>query len=122
MAKNQTIRLRPRYLQADLDAFMALKALPNYTANNPNYTTATGDSVLTALKDAQKAELLAQNALASARDNNVAAEWDFHNFILQAKSQVIALYGADSNEIQSLGLKKKSERKTRVRKPPTAAA
>jgi len=34
-----------------------------------------------------------------------------HNAILGAKTQVLAQYGADSDAIQSLGLKKKSERK-----------
>jgi len=44
-----------------------------------------------------------------ARDDATAAEWAFHNAILGVKKQVIAQYGEDSNEMQSLGLTKKSE-------------
>jgi hypothetical protein len=71
---------------------------------------------LTALKIAQDAEVNAQNALDTARDAANAAEWDFHNALLGAKDQVIAQYGKDSDQIQALGLKKKSERKTPVRR------
>ncbi|MDQ6631631.1 MAG: hypothetical protein M3Y82_07715 [Verrucomicrobiota bacterium] len=35
---------------------------------------------------------------------------------LGAKKQVIAQYGEDSNEVQSIGLKKKSERATPAKK------
>ena len=58
----------------------------------------------------------AQATADSERDNAVAAEWDFHNFVLGAKEQVIAQFGKDSNEVQSIGLKKKSEYKSRKRK------
>ncbi|HLL77504.1 MAG TPA: hypothetical protein VK421_19770 [Pyrinomonadaceae bacterium] len=57
----------------------------------------------------QAAETQAAAALAAARDDAVAAEWEFHNAMLGAKEQVVAQFGKDSNEIQSLGLKKKSE-------------
>ena len=60
-------------------------------------------------------ELRAQNAPAAARDAAIAAQWEFHNLMLGVKDQVIAQYGADSDQVASLGLKKKSERKARVR-------
>jgi len=63
------------------------------------------------MKSAQEAETNAQNALAAARDSVTAAEWCFHNLMLGVKDQVIAQYGKDSDQVQSLGLKKKSERK-----------
>jgi len=47
----------------------------------------------------------------SARNAATAAEWEFHNFILGVKEQVIAQYGKSSDELQALGLKKKSEYK-----------
>ncbi len=57
----------------------------------------------------------------AARDTANAAEWAFHNAMLGAKDQIIAQYGDDSNEVQSLGLKKKSEYKASSgRKPKTA--
>lgn len=45
----------------------------------------------------------------------VALQWNFHDLILGVKSQVKTLYGPDSDEVASLGLKKKFERKTRPR-------
>ena len=49
-------------------------------------------------------------ALAAARDAAVAAEWAFHNAVLGSKTQVDAQYGENSDQRQSLGRKKKSER------------
>jgi len=44
-----------------------------------------------------------------ASDDAADSERDFHKMILGVKAQVAAQYGDDSNEYQSLGLKKKSE-------------
>jgi hypothetical protein len=56
--------------------------------------------------------------LATARDNAVTAEREFHNLMLGAKDQVTAQFGRDSNEVQALGLKKASERKPPRRRRP----
>jgi hypothetical protein len=45
-----------------------------------------------------------------------AAEWEFHNAILGAKTQVTAQFGDDSDELAALGLKKKSEYKSPTRR------
>ena len=42
----------------------------------------------------------------------VAAEWAFHNKLLEVDDQVVAQYGRDSNEAQAVGRKKESERKS----------
>ena len=120
MAKNQTVRVRPTVLQEDLDALTALQALANYAPANTAYAKTALAAKLTAMKTAQDAELSAQNALNAARDTANAAEWDFHNALLGAKDQVLAQYGKDSDQIQALGLKKKSERKSPVRKAKAA--
>ena len=60
---------------------------------------------LTAMKTAQDVELAA-----------AAAEWDFHNVMLAVKEQVVAQYGKSSDQVQSLGLKKKSEYKAPARR------
>jgi hypothetical protein len=70
---------------------------------------------------AQEASIHADRAQATARDNLAAAEWDYHNAILGTKEQAIAQFGSDSNEVQSLGLKKKSERAKPVRKKDAGA-
>jgi hypothetical protein len=59
----------------------------------------------------QKAEKQAEDALKTARDNANAAEWAYHKMILGVREQAVSQYGDDSNEIQVLGLKKKSEYK-----------
>ena len=120
MAKNETKRISPVQLQADLAANTAIDSLPAYAPANPAYAQAAVEDILNAMKSAQQAEINAANALATARDNAAAAEWNFHNAILGVKEQVIAQYGKSSNELQMLGLKKKSEYK--APKPKKKAA
>lgn len=117
MAKDQTKRLSPGQLQADQNALTAAGSFDNYQPANPAYGLEQINAALSAMQSAQQAEVNAQNALAAARDTANAAEWTFHNIVLGLKDQVIAQYGADSNELQALGLKKKSERKSPKRKP-----
>ena len=65
----------------------------------------------TAMAAAQATETQKQGDADAARDAANAAEWAFHNLILNAKDQVKAQFGADSDEWQALGMRKKSERK-----------
>jgi len=74
------------------------------------------------MEAARQAEVRAVPALAIARDVAAAAEWVLHEGILGARSQVIAQYGPDSNAVQMLGLKRKSERKRPTRKSSAPAA
>ena len=120
MAKDEQKRLTSEKLQADLDVLTAVKALTNYTPANPDYTLVKMEGIKTALTTLQADEVVAKNAWEAARDNAVAQEWVFHNAMLEAKTQVEAQYGKNSNEYQSLGLKKKSEYKRPKRKPKTA--
>jgi hypothetical protein len=73
-----------------------------------------------AMEEAQQAEVRALQALAAARDAATAAEWALHEGMLGAKAQVIAQYGPDSNAVQLLGLKRKSERRRPVRRAAVA--
>ncbi len=116
MAKNETRRIRPDILTQDRQALAALQAMSDYTPVNPAYTAAAAAEKLEAMEAARAAEAQAQAALDAARDNAATAEWEFHNTILGIKDQVIAQYGKDSNQVQALGLKKKSERKPRTRR------
>ncbi len=122
MAKNQTRRIRPVALEADKDACTSVQALTDYKPANAAFASTALATKLTAMQTAQQAEVKAENALAAAHDNAVAAEWDFHNAMLGAKAQVAAQYGPDSNELQSLGIKKKSEYKAPSRKKEVSAA
>ncbi len=120
MAKNETVRIRPLILQTDLDAYTALQSFADYQPANPAYSSEIIASTFDRFDAARKAELNAQNALATARDAAAAAEWEFHNLMLGVKDQVVARYGADSDQLQALGLKKKSERKSRTPRKPAA--
>ncbi|MEA2172481.1 MAG: hypothetical protein QOD00_73 [Blastocatellia bacterium] len=117
MAKNQTRRIAPSILQADLQAFAALKAITGYTPSNPSYTVAAIQATADGMEAKQTLETQASAAFDAARDNATAGEWAFHNAILGAKAQVDAQFGDNSNEHQSLGQKKKEEFKSPRRKP-----
>ncbi|CAN5512323.1 hypothetical protein BH10ACI1_BH10ACI1_12410 [soil metagenome] len=118
MAINKTKRLRPSVLQADIDAYAALQAIGDYRPANDGFNAANGTSAKTAMETKQTEEVQKQAAADAANDDAVAAEWAFHDYILGVKDQVKAQYGKDSNELQSLGLKKKSEYKTGRRSSP----
>jgi hypothetical protein len=122
MAKNETVRIRPSVLQQDRDAFSALKGITGYTPANANFSVASITTVQGTLVAKREIEAQKEGEFDAARDVAVAAEWAFHNAILGAKDQVIAQFGDDSNELQALGLKKKSEFKSpspKAKKPAT---
>ena len=97
MAADQTRRLSPSILQANVDALDALKGISGYTPVNQDCAVQTKSDA----KDATQATETQKQAEAeaeAARDNAVAAEWAFHNAMLAAKDQLKAQFGGDSNE------------------------
>jgi hypothetical protein len=114
MAKNETKQIPPTILVEDREVYAALKAITNYAPANPDYSQAALDASYEAMLAAQEAESQANAKWAAARDNKVAAEWAFHNKTLGGKDSVKAQFGPNSNELQSLKLKKKTEYKTRA--------
>lgn len=112
MAKNETRRIAPSVLQADRDAWAALKTMAGYAPRKEEFSIGAIKGAVEAL--IAKGEIAAQKEaeLDSARDDATAAEWAFHNLVLGAKGQVVAQFGDDSNELQTLGRKKKSEYKS----------
>ena len=95
---------------------MAVQAMAKYQPVNPAHSKDALATMQAGLHTAQEAVVHAENALASARDNLTAFEWQYHNTMLGVKQQVSAQFGPDSNEVQSLGLKKKSEHARPARK------
>ena len=116
MAKNETRPLPPNQISADEDAFAALQTIGDYAPANSAYTLAAVTTAHTSLTTKQQAAVQAEAAAATARDEAVAEAWRFHNTILGVKDQVRAQYGKDSAELQSLGLKRKSEYKSPTRR------
>ena len=117
MAKKK--RLTRKVLQEDLDAFAALKAIGDYKPSNSAYTLANITTSHSTMNDSQTDEVQKQGALDAAKDIATDDEQSFHDGILGAKTQVKAQYGENSNEFQSLGMKKKEEYKVgrRTAKP-----
>jgi len=108
---NQSRRLRPEELEADRAAVVAVQSIPGYQPLNTAYSAQTLVDLNKARDAAQHAEILAQQALATARDIACASEWALHNSVIGARTQMRAQYGDDSNEVQAVGLKKRSDRK-----------
>ncbi len=116
-------RLTNKVLQEDLEAYAALQAIANYTPSNDQYKLANVTASHQAMQEKQTLEVQKQAEADAARDDAAGSEWDFHEMILGAKAQIKAQFGPDSNEYQSLGLKKKSEYRTGRRKSaPTGGA
>lgn len=111
MTSQPTYRLPPPAIDADRAALLALQDLTDYAPLNPEYSTAALQARAEKLTQTEQIESRARRALDAARDQAIAAAWELHNAMLGAKAQVIAQYGSDSLAIQSIGLKKKSERK-----------
>lgn len=106
---DQSKRLRPAQIQEDRDAFAALQTVTGYAPANPSYALTAVTAAQASLNAAQQAEAQAVAAAAAARDDAVAKEWEFHDLMLGVKDQIIAQFGKSSNEVQAVGLKKKSE-------------
>ena len=123
MAKDESKRIRPAVLDADDAALAAVQALTGYAPANPDFSTQSLTTAHAEMVAAQTAESQADAALATARDAAVAKEWAYHNKIVGMRDSVAAQFGRDSDEVQAVGRKRESERKTPGRRPsppPTA--
>lgn len=103
--------LNPDESNADQQALLALKNIGDYAPANPAYSTEALMALADTAQQAKQAKLAAKKALGIARNKELAAVRALHEGILNAKLQVLAQYGADSFEIQALGLKRISEHK-----------
>jgi hypothetical protein len=117
MAKDETKRIAPGILQADRDSLAALKTITGYSPLNPEFNSQALDAALAEMDAAQRAEAQALATAAAARDDAAAKEWACHNKVVGMRDQVIAQFGRESNEAQSVGRKKPSEFKKRQAKP-----
>jgi hypothetical protein len=106
---NTKRRLAPNILSADEARIEAIRNLANYQPANAKYSHTNLDALDTETIAAQKAEQAAKAAWEAARDIMVMKERERHDASLGATDQVAAQYGRNSNEYQSLGLRKKNE-------------
>ena len=122
MAKNETRRLIPIVILQDRDAFSAVQAVTGYAPANSAFTVAKLQTYQNNMDTAQQGYAQALAAFESAKNDLIASEWGFHNLVLGAKDQVVAQFGADSNEVEAVGLKRKSEYKSPKRNGKTSPA
>lgn len=108
--------LTPAKLQADESAFIALKQMAAYAPANQSYTVQGVQALADAMAAAHTAEKVAADLLDAKRDASAAAEQAFHKAMQGVKDQVVAQYGENSDEVASLGLKKRTEYKRPTRK------
>jgi len=116
MAKDQSRRLKPSILQADENGCAALRSIASYAPVNPAFSLERITEAHSDVTHLRRDESEAQAVDAATRGKTVAKEWEFHNLMLGVKAQVIAQFGLDSDELASLGRKKKSEYKPPGRK------
>lgn len=116
MAKNQTKRIEPSVLLQDEEIYAAVKGMADYSPANQAYARERLDAARSELELAHHTFVQAQAGLEAARDTLVAKQWEFHHLIQGTKNQVIAQYGEDSDQVQAVKLKKKSEYKSPARK------
>lgn len=107
MTTKSAQRLSLAVREADLAAFTALQNLKDYSPLNPALTLEAINALNETRMAAESREIHARNELAAARDALLTAEYELHTMLLNAKHQVIAQYGPNSDQIQSLGWKKK---------------
>lgn len=118
MGKKETRRIKPSMLQTDKDCSAAIETIGGYSPVNSRYLLKALLTARDELSRAQEKEAQASATAAAARQRAVSLEWEFHNLILGAKDQVVAQFGRDSEEAKAMGLKKKSEYKSRARRQP----
>lgn len=104
-------RLSKKILQEDNEAYAALQAIPNYNPSNKDFELAKVAASDETMKADQTAEVQKHAAADAASDKAAASEWERHNMILGAKIQVKAQFGENSDELASMGIKKKNEYK-----------
>ncbi len=103
-------------LKKDQYAYEALQAIAGYKPSKPGLEIDDLSALFNIFQDMRRIEVQKEGEFKAARDNAVKAEHTFHQAMLAAKNQVRAQFGDDSNEWQSIGLKKKSEYKAPKRK------
>lgn len=115
-------RLSKKIIQQDREAYAALKGITNYNPSNPAFELTEVAGSEQEMNTKQTEEIQKQAIADAARDASADSEWDFHDMILGAKTQVKAQFGVDSDEYASMGMKKKSEYKIGRRKESTTPA
>ncbi len=113
--QNTSRRLSAQVLNHNVDALNGLNTITSYSTPRLEATPAALQHAYQTMLALQQVETERLALYRGAADAARLAEWDFHNAVLAMKEVVRGQFGSDSNEAQSIGLKKKSDRKRPAR-------
>jgi hypothetical protein len=116
MAKDKTKRVAPGVLADDEAVLARLDNITDYAPSNPAYTQDKLRTALGEMRTAHDEEERAAAARDAARDRAVEKEWAVHDIAVGIRDQVTAQYGKNSEQVQTIGLKREDEYKKRARK------
>lgn len=108
---NTNRRLSPQILNQDKDSLNGFNTIHDYSTKRKEATPDALQQAYQTMLTLQQIETEKLALYRAASDAARLAEWEFHNAVLAMKEVVRGQFGADSDEAQSVGLKKKSERK-----------
>ena len=120
--QNTSRRLAAQSLGQDVDSLNGFNTIQSYSTQRQEATPLALQQTYQAMLASQQAETEKLALYRAAADAARLAEWEFHNAVLAMKEVVRGQFGADSNEAQSVGLKKKSDRKRPTRQKVAAAS
>lgn len=109
MAIKKASLMSPSVIDADRAALVALRQIKDYAPANPDFSLEMANALEARLRQAEDNVILTTQAKAAAYDARDAARVELHDCLLGIKVAVKAQFGPDSDEVQALGLKKKSD-------------
>jgi hypothetical protein len=121
-ATDMNRRLRPQVLSDDTDALNGVRTLLDYDPPRHEAALSTLQLAYQMMQQRQQTESELRARFQAASTQARQAEWEFHNGILAMRKAVLSQYGDDSNEVQTVGLKKKSARKRPTRRIAASTA
>ena len=110
------MRLSPTERKKDAYTLNAIQGIANYCPVNHDVDIPSLLALEQTMLNLQRVEVQKEGEFKAARDNAVKAERVLHDALLTAKDQVRGQFGSSSDEFQSIGLKKKTEYKSRKTK------
>ncbi len=120
--QNTSRRLAAQLLNQNVDSLNGFNTIQGYSTKRQEATPAALQQTYQSMLAFQQAETEKLALYRAAADAARLAEWEFHNAVLAMKEVVRGQFGADSNEAQSVGLKKKSDRKRPTRQKVAVAS
>lgn len=108
--------LTKQIIQQDIESFHGLNAVPTYNTTRPEATPEALQIAYQKMITYQRRETEHFAIYRASGDAARQAEAEFHEAVLAMKEVVRGQFGSDSDAAQSVGLKKKSDRKAPVRK------